>query len=291
MQAERRGTQRHAGRRDDQRVGQRDTGVDGGAGSATVALNAGAAALVAAGAGSLAVYGNAGGGPFIGGGAGDLLYGATRTKLLTGAGSETVALGTDDTLYAAVNPGASDLVVGAAGAFIGLGAGSARLIGLTGATVFGGAGALDMSLDGALSGSTISGGTGSLTADTVLGGAGRLDVTADGSLPSLLVAGNAGGSVLTSEQGGDTLVGAASGDQLVDVGAYPGTYLIAGAGSETLSAVINVGANGGYGAGTAAEVLSSQSAGGGNVSLPLPDGTHILLTGIASLSARQFVSF
>lgn len=235
-------------------AGSGSLAVYGDSGSVTVAGGAGGGLFVGGTAGANVLVGGAGAATMMGGGGGDALFGGNGDMIVTGGGAENVALATADTLYAAANPGNIDMITGGGtadtGSFIGLGGGTASLGNLYGATVYGGAGAatvagadlvvwggagsLVASLNGSgtFTGSTISGGNGSLT---VYSGASSVMLSSV-SDHDWLFGGTAGNNLLQVGWA-STAIGGGNGDTIaIDAPGYvPRDLIVAGPGRETIT--------------------------------------------------------
>jgi serralysin len=253
----------------------------GGAGGATVTVNADADTVIGTGGVNTAVFADPGGVYLAGPGGADGV-----TTVLSGAGVTDTLLdvqavgfsGGDDTISATagavdLSGGGNVLFLGAQFASVQSAGGDTVVAGLGGAavTIAGGGGSL---IYGSSAPLDVAGGTG---ADTVVSGSGVAQVrgglgdmlvwaggpmsflggsgtaTVLGGLSSetvqgnsgggLYVGGSAGGNLLVAYLGGATLVGGGSGDQLVAANAGA-NVLIAGGGAETLTAAAaGIGAN------------------------------------------------
>ena len=289
-----------------------------GTGTTLLRLNGGISGdTVVGGGGNATVFGVAGDLMF--GGSGALVgssydVGALGATFVGGTGSLTVYGGglsgygpsTGDTVYG--GSGATEYVAGpGAGLFVG-GSGTSLVYGnIGGDTIFGGSGS---GLYVAGINATVVVGAG---ASTVFAAAGDR-VFVEGPAPAAVTAGagnetlngsaGPGGSTFHAGSGTDTILGAAGGDTMF-VGA--GRATMTGGSGADLFGVIAGQAGGtalitdfqpgmdhlllqGFTASGVSAALAQASVSGGTTTLVLPDGTHVTLAGVSSLTRSSIIS-
>jgi hypothetical protein len=283
--------------------------IDAGSGDGLV-FGAATAMTFFGGTGAATIIGGSGGNTVTGGAGSQLIFGSSSLNYTGGTGAATI-----------IGGGNGNTVTGGAGnELIFASSGMTYQGGSGAATIIGGGGPLNANLGagGGIAYGSPNGGntlaTGSGTAILVGGGEGDV-LTATGNGNDTLVAGggdetlngaaNNGNLVLFGGPGSDVMTGgtgtnlfiAESGNETLTGGGSTNSYLfIATAGTTRTDVITNFNTNTdaiglfGYGSepGADAAALASATTSGGNTTVSLTDGTHIVFTGVTQLHSYNF---
>jgi len=270
--------------------GASDT-IDAIAGNLLVYAGAAGLFTFIGGAGMDSVIGDLGAMNVTGGSAGDIVFGGAGTLTFTGGTGSSTVVGTTGAVTATGGSG-GDLIFGSSSGHdvLRTGAGPSSLVGGNGAQLFATGSSNSLLVDGATPGGGIdtTGGVlmnagASSGNDTLFGGAaGTTDTMISGTGTNIIV-----------QLGGNTeLFTTGTADVFAGTGILTLAYLGGQSGGVTNVEGFNVSQDvislSGYASGTAAQVLASETVGGGNTQLQIPNGDKITLFGVTNLTIGNF---
>jgi Ca2+-binding RTX toxin-like protein/V8-like Glu-specific endopeptidase len=260
-------------------------------GTDTIVGGSGAATISAA-ANRVLAFGGSGALTFIAGSSSSTVVGGTGGTTLQGGGGGTLLFATGASSY--MGGGAADTVLGGTGSLVANGGGGAVLI-------FGGSAGANQLTSGAGAATMVGGGNSDLLIATgsannmLVAGSGAETLTAAGSSGVDLFFGGTGADVITGGTGTDFIVPGAGNETLNAGSAVNAFIFINGIGSGT-DVITGFSAQNddvyleGFGGNAISAALRSQTTSASGVQITLPDGLHILFTGVNSLTASSFYS-